>query len=66
MPSRFLITRASRIVVTIAAITVNAVSQPSPAICSAVMRAPSSPTPRRSTPRPQNLMPGLVRGSLLR
>ncbi len=53
-------------VVTTAAMTISAVVQPRPAICVAVMRAPSRPTPRRSTPRAQNSMPGLARASWLR
>ena len=40
--------------------------QPRPAIWLAVMRAPSSPTPRRSRVREQNSMPGRVFGSWLR
>ena len=49
-----------------AATTVMAVTQPRPAICIAVIRAPSKPTPKRSTWREQNSMPGLVRCSWLR
>ncbi|MNV75040.1 hypothetical protein D3C71_1683020 [compost metagenome] len=53
-------------VLTTATITMAAVLQPRPAIWLAVMRAPSRPTPRRSTVRAQNSMPGRVLGSALK
>ena len=43
-----------------------ALTQPSDAIWLPVMRAPSRPTPSRSSVREQNSMPGRVLGSWLR
>ena len=66
MPRRRPSTSANASVRTIATTTVSAVVQPNATICCAVMRAPSSPTPNRSTVRLEKSMPRRVMASWLR
>lgn len=65
MPSQRAFSNPQLIVVTTAAITASAVNQPSPAIYSAVIRAPSKLTRMRNACREQRWIPGLVRESSL-